>query len=461
MGIIALMLPLTAGCCMLRSTGVVDGVEPRWARHALTAAFGIPAGIGLVSTLYFLLAVLGVTSPLAILLMNIALTAVGAALLWKAHTVPAPARMDPVKPGFGWNWLLALALGVSFAFVLAGLITVAQSSPYGDWDAWSIWNLRAKFLSGHTGPWKGFELSSYTGHGDYPLLLPGFIAQVWTAQEATPAWVPSVTGFVFLFATLALLLGTLAALRTTSAALLAGFVALSTVSFLYLTVMQYADLPLACYYLAAVGLVMMGLSSGEPNRRALALAGAFASLAAWTKNEGLLFLVVLAACVFLVPARDKGWKSCLAAAAPFTLAALPALFVTLAFKLFFAPAADPLFRQNVAQLAHRFADLSRWGEIAKAFALQVWALGQPWSHPLLLLAIFAVSLRFRLEPRLRAGATTAALTLALVLSGYCSVYLFTPNNLTWQLETSLPRLYGQLWPSFLLVFFMALKAPEE
>jgi hypothetical protein len=461
MGLLAFLLPLAAGCCLLRRTGIVDGMEPRWARHALTAAFGIPAGIGIISTLYFLLAVLGVAaSPLAVLLMNAVLAAAAAVLAWKAPAIPAAAPVVPARPGFRWNWLLALSFGVSFAFVMAGLVTVAESAPYGDWDAWSIWNLRAKFLSGLSGPFQGFTTSPYTGHGDYPLLLPGFIAQVWAAQGGTPQWVPAATGLVFLFAILALLFGVLAVLRTTSTALLAGLAALSAVSFLYLTVMQYADLPLACYYLAAVALVVLGLHSTERSRRTLALAGVFASFAAWTKNEGLLFLLVLTVCVFLLPALREGWKRGLAAAAPFALSALPVLLVTLGFKLLFAPTPDRLLRQSAEQLVQRAADAGRWGAIAKAFALEVWTFGQPWSH-LLLLAILAVALRFRLEPRLATGVATAALALALVLGGYYAVYLFTPENLAWHLETSLSRLYGQLWPSFLLVFFMALRAPEE
>jgi hypothetical protein len=460
MGLIAFLLPMAAGWCFLYRTRVVDAVEPRWARHALIAALGIPAGIGIVSTLYFLLALLGAASPLAVLSMNVVIAAAGAALAWKARTIPAPVRIEPDKPRFAWNGLLALALGVSFAFVLAGLIPVAQSMSCGEWDAWSIWNLRAKFLGGLTGPWRGFEVSRFTGHADYPLLVPGFIAQVWMAQGATPQWVPALTGFVFLFAAFALLLGAIAALRTTSAALLAGFAALSTVSFVYLTVMQYADLPLACYYLAALALVLIGLRSVERSHRALALAGLFASLAAWTKNEGLLFLAVLAACVWLVPALKEGWKRGLAAAAPFALAALPALAVTLAFKLFFTPA-DPLFRQGASTLLHHATDISRWSTIAKAFVVQAGSLGQPWSHPLLLLAILAVALRFRLEPRLATGVATAALALVLVLGGYCAVYLFTPNDLAWQLNTSLSRLYGQVWPSLLLLLFMVLRTPEE
>jgi hypothetical protein len=53
-------------------------------------------------------------------------------------------------------------------------------------------------------------------------------------------------------------------------------------------------------------------------------------------------------------------------------------------------------------------------------------------------------------------------SIALVmLAGYIGVFLITPFDLVWQLQTSLYRLLAQLWPSFLLAAFAIMSAPES
>ncbi len=458
-GLIAFALPLVAGVCFLRRMLLLDDASPRWAARVLTAGLGIPLGAGLASTLYFLVALSGIASPANVLAVDGILFAAGLAMVWNRRGAAVP---DPPAPAaFRWNWLLALTLAAGLVLVLAGLISAAQSMPYGEWDAWSIWNVRAKLLAGPPGSWKGLVAPPFTGHHDYPLLVPGFIAQVWMAQSASPQWVPAATAFVFLIATLALLIAALALLRSVSSALLAGFTILAASSFLHLTLMQYADLPLACYYLGALALVLLASRFPAHARSSLALAGFFASCAAWTKNEGLLFCLALLLCLAASETLASGWKRAAAAAAPLVLAAAPVLVVSLWFRIFLAPAADAVLRQSLPQLAQKAGDASRWLRIVKALAEDAGAFGQPWSHPLLLLAILAIALRFRVDKRIAVALRTVAFTLAVVFAGYCAVYLFTPQDLAWHLQTSLSRLYGQLWPASVLLFFTVLRPAEQ
>jgi len=71
----------------------------------------------------------------------------------------------------------------------------------------------------------------------------------------------------------------------------------------------------------------------------------------------------------------------------------------------------------------------------------------------------AIALRFDVQRRRDAlFCSTVALLLFL---GYFAVYIITPNDLTWQLQTSLSRLYVQIWPIFLLAVFAAMRTPES
>jgi len=52
------------------------------------------------------------------------------------------------------------------------------------------------------------------------------------------------------------------------------------------------------------------------------------------------------------------------------------------------------------------------------------------------------------------GIAMAIITLALTLAGYFAIYLITPYDLYWHLRFSLNRLFLQLWPSAIFIFFL-------
>jgi hypothetical protein len=449
-GLLAFLVPLVAGWCLAAAALAGRRIDPPWAARVLEAALGAGAGVAISSIAFFLLALIGAASPAAILAFDAALMAAGLFAFGRTRrrTLPGSAEAT-ARPAFRWNWLLALALVAGFALVAYGLVSVSAANPFGEWDAWSIWNLRAKFLAAPGDAWRGAlsALPEKAGmHPDYPLLLSGFVAMVWKAAGDTAPWVPQLTGFLFLALVLALLASALTALRSLTSALLAGFILLSSTSFLFLATMQYADLPLSFYCLASITLLLLA----EAAPKCLVLSGAFASFAAWTKNEGVAFAVFLTLAILAVERR---------AVRRFLAGAAPVLGLVICFKLFLAPAAEPLFKQSAAHLAHKLADPARYAQIGKALVVEAYHLGQPWSHPLLLLAILALALRFRIDPAGARAWRASAAAVALVFAAYCGVYLITPSDLAWHLQTSLPRLYGQLWPSFLLLAFLTLDVP--
>jgi len=455
-GLLAFLVPLVAGWGLVRAALVRHRIRPPWAARVFEAALGAGAGIAISSVAFFLLTLAGAASLADILLLDTALLAAAVFAFWptrrRAATGPAQSATTPL---FRWNWVLALALAAGSALVLYGLVSVSAANTYGEWDAWSIWNLRAKFLAASGDAWRAAlsPLPDKAGmHPDYPLLLSGFVAMVWKASGDTAPWVPQLTGFLFLALVAASLTSALTALRGLTSALTAGLVLLSSTSFLFLATMQYADLPLSFYCLASIVLLLFA----EP-----ALSGAFASFAAWTKNEGLAFAVLLALAILAVEWRAAGLRSALDRSRRFLTGAAPVLLLVVCFKLFLAPASDPLFQKGAAGLAHKLMDPSRYAQIAKAMIVDLYHFGQPWSHPLLLLAILALALRFRIDATQVRALRASSIALALAFAAYCGVYLVTPSDLAWHLRTSLPRLYGQLWPSVLLLVFLTLNVPGD
>lgn len=420
--------------------------------------------MGLASCLFFLLLLAGAASPAMIYLVDGAFLLLGAALLWLRRKAVAVVPTSQAGPGFRWNWLLALVLLAGLLVVCSALLETVRVNPHGAWDAWSIWNVRAKFLAGPGDTWKNAVSPLLErSHADYPLLLSAFIARVWKSSGGeTSNFAPILTGFLFAGCALSLLVASLALLRGVSAALLAGLTILTSSSFLLESATQYADVPLSFYYLATLALVMLSAAlQPGPQRVMLALAGVFASFAAWTKNEGLVFVALTLTSYLLVEWRVAGFKAGFEKWRYLLLGALPGLLLVAYLKLILAPVADPLVRQTASQALGKLGEFSRYTQLGQALLVEALNLGEGITHPLLLLLILALTLRLRPRPEQKGPILFCSLSLALVFVAYCGVYLITPSGLAWHLGTSLGRLYCQLWPGFLLVAFMLLGRAED
>jgi hypothetical protein len=456
---ISILLALLIGFLLVQAFDPVRNMQPRWAAVVFDAALGAGIGMGATSVIFLLLDVTGVASPAAIFGVDIVLIAVLAWQWIRTRSGNSARSTSDAPPGFRWTWLLALAFGLVLLISWIRLVQMAAALPVGEWDAWALWNLRAKFLAGPNGAWR-YALSPLLNntHPDYPLLLSAFVARVWKAGGAVDMVAPVVTALVFFAALIALLVSAVALLRGTASALLAGLVVLSTTLLLVWAPSQYADVPLAFYYLGAIALIFLDASS-PVGPWALFWAGLCAGFAAWTKNEGIAFLVSMLL-VFIAftfwqrrteAAKRAGWL--LAGAAPGVL-------LTLWLKFFLAPAVDPLVTQGASSLA-RLHDVSRYVEVAKGFFSDLLNLGSGVSHPLILLVILAVLLRWHLEERYRLPSLIASSGLVLVFLSYCGVYLVTPYALAWQVQSSFDRLILQVWPSFLLIFFVLLRSVAD
>jgi hypothetical protein len=461
---VSIFLAILLGFVLVQAFDPVRNMQPRWAATLFTAALGSGAGIGLTSITFLILDVAGAATRLSVFGTDVVLLAL-AVWLWRtrvpASTGGAPAP-SPLARGFRWTWLLALAFAGVLAMVCTRLIQIAAALPVGDWDAWAIWNLRAKFLAGPPGAWRhAFSPLLSNTHPDYPPLLSAFVAQAWKAGGNTNAIAPVLASLLFFAALLALLVSAITLLRGAASGLLAGLVILSTTTVLNWAPAQYADIPLAFYYLAALALIFIDAAQAPfSGRWPLLWSGLCATFAAWTKNEGIVFLVLVA----LLFAGFTLWRARTPASWPrlgwLLAGAAPGVLLTLWLKFILAPASDPLVKQGVSGLA-KVADLSRYAAVASGFFSNVLALGSGVSHPLILLAILAILLRWQFEEQYRlASLMTAAVVVAVFLS-YCVVLLITPYGLEWQVQSSFDRLLLQVWPAALLIFFVQLPGVHD
>jgi hypothetical protein len=418
---------------------------------------GAGLGAGISSCLYFLIwFTLGPSTRTFVAAELIILGLLGAGC-W----IRRPWRASgPEPPERSVLWLPLIGFLVALAFAVALFVDNSRSNPYGGWDAWTIWNLRAEFLAQNDASWRNaFSGLLNRTHPDYPLLLSGFIASCWNLMGTNAISAPIAVAAIFMFATAGLLVSAIAMLRSWSAGLLAGLILLASPRFLVEGPNQYADVPLSFYYATALALTLLAANADRERLKILALAGLAGGIGAWTKNEGLLFLAMLclgiAALYFLT---KRAWPK----TAPFGLAigAAGPLLIALYFKFFLAPATGT-FTGSLSSAPGKLFQLSRYWQIAKVFWHEGFGFGIGTIHPIVPLAIIGISLGIHPARRRQPVVLMIFAVLLAVLAGYFFTFVITPLDLAWHLNTSLGRLYVQLWPSFLLLAFAMIRTPEE
>jgi hypothetical protein len=423
-------------------------------------ALAIGIGLGLSSCVYFGWLVLPLDSLASLVGLELALLVAGGVLQARRRKVPPLDAAIPAEPARrAALWLLGPALGAVGSAAASGFWLAYRAQPHGAWDAFAMWNARARFFHRAGDAWlDAFRISSLF-HPDYPALLPSSIARLWTYTGDETTLAPALVGFLFAVSTLALLFSVLAQRRGVAAAALAAVLlcGLRTVhygddSLFLLASIQLADAPLAFFVLGAVSLA---LPDDSGRRSSLAGAGLVTSLGAWCKNEGALLVAVVAISVLLLELPRAGPKAALRRLTPALLGAVPVLALVVAYKVLLAPPGDLLSASNAGAL-DRILDAGRYREIGWQALAALTRYGGG-AIAVLAVAIAAIGLRPRAE---WAPNALPALTVFGMGAGFLLVYLITPHDLAWHLESSKYRLLTQLWPATLLAGFLLARRPD-
>ncbi len=310
----ALLLPLGAG--ILAAIGTWD--RCRWGgRAAITPFAGQAAFVALVPPLLY--AGLAPTVPVVAILSAAGL-GVGFAIRWR--------RRPPREPdASGGGILAALLLAGPFLVLLAA----GAVQPMRATDAFADWALKARMLYAHGGTFTGAIDPRVLGQGayrfthpEYPLGIPSLEAFAFHAMGAANGQVVHVQ-FVLLFGSFLAAAWVLLRPRVDPLVLAVGLGATLLLPDMRTQLLSaYADVPLACFWVASAVAMALWLSGDRPDR--LALATLFAAAALGTKGEGIVFtlvLFVLAGAALLIQRRRRALRPLGIAAGLCVLAALP------------------------------------------------------------------------------------------------------------------------------------------
>ncbi len=337
----------------------------------------------------------------------------------------------PARQAFLW---IFIALPVAAWLSYERLMPLTSLS----WDAWAIWLFKAKAFyldSGVEGFLSRAEEFSHHQPG-YPLLLPLYGSFLYVVEAGVNEWAAKAITPCFHLATVGLLysLGRHFGRPSTAlafAAMAASSTALCRIGFEYA---GYADIVLSFYFLAAAGFLHAWWRGSESVH--LAAAATAATAAAWTKNEGQLFLlaVILLAGTRLLTRRES-LRSWLVLLGPAVAVIVPWTFVRLSFGIEsagFSPLLSfrpDLFSTALATLVNR---LFQWSEFQLAAPLLIGVV----VGGIILGASRALWIPLGL--------------LAWQFAGALLAYATGANDLEWWLGTSADRILSQLVPLVLL-----------
>ncbi|MGJ5813928.1 hypothetical protein [Paludibaculum fermentans] len=439
-GIGSLLLAWAIGWPWVRASRACDGLRPRWMAWILEALLALPVGLAATAALSFALLWAGLGAQTAVHAADGLLALCGIAGWFLRRGSIAGQEETPAPPGFKWTWLPAMAFAVGMVLFAAGFFAFTNGNPQGNWDAWSSWNLRAKFLT-DASTWRlAITAENGLANADAPLLWPSVVARGWVYGGATgDPRVPIAASFLF-SAAIPLLLGfALALLRSPALGWLGGVILLTSTPLWRQAPGQYADMPVGCLMLAS--LIVAALAERRKwDPGVLALSGLLAALAASAKNEGAVFFVLLAAAL--------AWQARVKTAA-WLGGSLPALLLAVGFPLLLAP--------KTAGLSFSLlADVSRGGAVLRNFLDSLLQLGEFPAHPVLLFAALAFVLKLR-APR---APWWPVIVPAVLLLADLLVLWITPPTVGWQIDTALDRKMVQLIAPLLFAGLLLIRVPE-
>lgn len=449
------LFAIGAGVFFISGFSVMRLIDPRSElgfNLAAKAGAYFLAGLGLVSLQMFLYSLAGigfgflpVAAPWAALSLFVAFRGrKGVAL---APSVPAPAGFDRYSVPF----FIIIAVQLLYSFIYAPAL------PVSGWDSWAIWFLKAKvfFIEGSVAAGFLTDPSFGYSHPDYPLMVPLAVSWIYTviggaddsiARLIYPLQYAAILALFFYFVK--------AASGVRTALVFTALLSLTPILVMHASGLPvkvgglytgdyagYADLALSACFMASASFIYLYLRDGRTAQFLCAVL--FLSIGAWTKNEGLTFSII-GLVILWAGALRSGKK------AGYLISASVAIFA-----LFVAPwaiyKAGLLIKSEYAGRAGQAASLhglTRLPVIIRYLARELFLFTGIFSFTWWL---WAAGVVLNIRGQIKLPVLSLNVLALGQLSVYVFVYMITPANLEWHLQTSLDRLSLQLLPLFLMV----------
>ena len=388
-------------------------------------------GIGVVSLLLWVGGIIlsGLPLQLFVTLACVVLGSVG----WRTKKARA-IRFSLPRPNSRLEWILAALLVVE----LIAIFFISLKHTLG-WDGLLNWEIKARyaFLNSGTLPQSYYSSPGRAfSHPEYPLAIP--FTELWLylwMGAPHQFWIKTIFPLFYISGTLLL---ALFVTRLTGKRWIGLLVALMMPFAPFVTVIPggvtvgYADIPLAVFYLAALGYLLYSSESGpgEP----LILYGSILTFIPWIKTEGVILWSVLALLGLVVGFVRHRIRSVI-------IAILPGLFLIIAWRVYLkamhAVLPSDFARPGLELLSH---SLNRLGPICSIAFAEI----SETAHWSIFWLLALVALIYLVVSRRLTGILIALAFIGPVLI-YPLIYVFSAwPSYSAHITSSLPRLLLQV-----------------
>ncbi len=362
------------------------------------------------------------------------------------NTYPRPEQNLKYEKAFKITTLIAWIIVITLIGILS------QQFPSGGWDAWGLYNMKAKFLIYGGRGWTNVTRLHWHTQPSYPLLLPLINAWIFSVFQKSLTGVAATTGALFSISCGFLFYAGLSMFIKRPLALMAALVLATTPSYIFWSTTQYADVLLAYYLLASAILLILSMRTQKP-RMAL-LAGLFWGIMPLAKNEGivLLILLIISTCALLLTDKTYNQIQSKKLIKNLILGASLTVFMNLIFKIFLAPATREVLYNPFAYKL-KYCNLQGFLITVHFYFTTMISLG--WALTWGIIALIGM-INYKKWFLLKESRI-----LTLVLAGFTLsvlyVYLMTAHfDLTWRLECTASRILFYLLPTLLFLSFYTL-----
>ncbi|MBF0523013.1 MAG: hypothetical protein HQL24_08175 [Candidatus Omnitrophica bacterium] len=208
--------------------------------------------------------------------------------------------------------------------------------PEGGWDAWSVWNVKAKILFLGQEHWKNIFLPVlWRTSPHYPLLLPLMNVWGWIFNSQTGLMAPILLCLIFTILNISLLFYALKDRIRLWINLLISALLLTLPFFYKFAASQYADIVVGFYLFASLYCLVQARMQSQ--KVFALLSGLFLGFLSFSKNEGLTagLMILLLAIPYLQRKNSFDTKKILM---PFLAGAFISFIPLMIFQTFYAPA---------------------------------------------------------------------------------------------------------------------------
>lgn len=360
-------------------------------------------------------------------------------------------KAEDIFSDMGWPEIVLLLIILSqvfYAFLFGALL------PIRGWDALQTWAYKGKVFFYDMGISYDF-MKDPSNHSDYPLLIPLTFSWIYTSMGQVNEelvrmiyplqYVSMLALFYFAIRRVALkrvslLFTTLLSMTPVIMVHTSGFIV--RIGGLHSTDLAgYADLALSIFFLGAGTFLYLYIS--ELNSAYLIMTVLFLTMGAWTKNEGLVFLLMggILITVSLVIGKRIKYGAILAVWGFIWVVTLPWLF----YKMHFHISSEYTPNMNTTTVQN---NLSRLPYIIRMFFYVLFRDADLYNYTWY---GYVISSLINIRESFRNPLLSLHALLLVQFAAYIFIYLISPLEIEFHLRTSIDRVIIHLTPLAMMV----------